>query len=788
MRDKRGLHEYWSALRKQRLPFLPLLAAGVAGILLGGELSIGSAVWLGIAGVGLVGFLGSALRPSRVLAVGFYVFVAATFAGLHLWQGRESPAAIIAKSLPEEGRIAEVRGVVGSEPDESRDGRRGFFTLKVESLRVGEKWLPVNLDARVIWPGKQPHYGDGVKIRGVLQNLALPRNPGEFSYAQWLERQGVYSQIRVSHEQDGAVISSGGGNPLMRMAIAARQWMREVITRDLDPKSPEAQLIVAMTLGETGPISPVILDQFRDTGTYHLFSVSGLHVGMVATLLWLLLRACRVPTKVVVAIIIPALFFYALITGWKPPSVRAAVMGAFVFGGFLVDRPVVVLNNLCAAAFFILLGNTNEIFNVGFQLSFLVVATLILLVPPLQKVLETPLRCDEFLPRRLYHAGDRVRNYLAIKFSALTAVSAAAWVGSVALILGSFHMISFSAVPANLVSVPLSFAIMFAAMISLCFGVVAPWLVGIVNNANWLVAKGMLVTVQVFASLPGSSVGVGVPEISREAATMVVFDCGAGGAVSLEVGSRYWLIDTGPVGFPDRILIPYLRERGAMQLAGVIFSHGDARHIGGGMEMIDRVPVARFLLPSATDQSSTRRKLLNTLRERGFALEAVQAGDRIEVAPGIVGEILYPPVESERSVADDKALVILWRIGGRRVMMISDAGLFTEMWLLDHARESLRADVLIKGNHSRGIGLQGQFLDAVRPQVVISTAADHPDTERVSPALEAMLKERGVRFFRQDETGAVTLRFFKDRVEVNGFLDGSRYSLPSQSSISHEPP
>lgn len=746
--------------------------------------------WLGIAGVGLATFLllvGRNAKPARskVASAGFFVFVAGVFAVINIWQGPESAAAIVSRSLPEEGISAEVRGVVTSEPQEAKGGRRGFFTMQVGNFRSGEKWYPADFAVRVIWQGKLPEYGDSVEVRGVLENLPEPRNPGEFSFAEWLSRQGVYSQVRLIHEKDGVVLASGSGNPLMRMALSVRRWMREVITRDLDPSSPQAQLIVAMTLGETGPMPPVILNEFRTTGTYHLFSVSGLHVGMVGALLWLVLSTTGMPRKVMIGIIIPALFFYALITGWKPPSVRAAVMGAFVLAGLLTDRPVVVLNSLCAAAFFILIGNTSEVFSVGFQLSFLVVAALIILVPPLQRNLEHPLRCDEFLPSRLYHFRDRAQNYLARQLSGLVSVSVAAWLGSVVLIVGSFHLVSFSAVPANLINVPLAFCIMFTAMASLC--VVFPWLIVLLNNANWLLASLMLWMVHGLAILPGSAMNIGRPEFSTPDATMVVFDCGAGGAISLTTASQRWLIDTGPSGFPERTLLPYLRERGGSGIDGLILTHGDARHIGGAQEMLDQISLGRVFFPVLADRSSTRRTFLSELKNRGMTSESLQTGNRLEVAPGVVCSVLYPPTDIDRSVADDKALVLLWEVGGWRVLMISDAGFFTEMWLLENARETLRADVLIKGNHARGIGLQSQFLDAVRPSVLITTVAEQPEAEKLPPSLEDLLRERGVRCFRQDETGAVTVRFFSDRLEVQGFLDESLYSQPrADLSSRHE--
>src|SRR5207245_10679767 len=113
-----------------------------------------------------------------------------------------------------------------------------------------------------------------------------------------------------------------------------------------------------------------------------LLAVAGVHVGIVAALLWMLATVAWLSRKWATALIIPSLLFYAAVTGLHVSSVRAAVMTSILLGGFFFDRKVFVLNSLAAAAFFLLCWNTNELFSTGFHLSFTVVAILIFLVYP----------------------------------------------------------------------------------------------------------------------------------------------------------------------------------------------------------------------------------------------------------------------------------------------------------------------------------------------------------------------------------------------------------------------
>ena len=93
-----------------------------------------------------------------------------------------------------------------------------------------------------------------------------------------------------------------------------------------------------MTLGLRHETPNDIEQPFQQTGTLHLFAVAGLHVGIIAQLLWILGRLVRLPRKAAAAIIIPFLFFYSAITGLHVSSLRAATMAAVLLGGIFLER------------------------------------------------------------------------------------------------------------------------------------------------------------------------------------------------------------------------------------------------------------------------------------------------------------------------------------------------------------------------------------------------------------------------------------------------------------------
>jgi competence protein ComEC len=758
----------WRRLALQRLPFLPLVAAAAAGCLAGQFLSFAP---VPVAGVALGLLVGAAIFASVVPRAAILLLcggIVAAFAVLHAWRVHETAAAQMAAAWPGPV-VADMRGVVAGVPREFAEDRSAF------PVRAGWISFPgwsgaVDMPVQVGWRGEAPSPGARVFVRGSWSAFAPPRNPGAFDVARWMAGRGLYAALTVSSPKDAHIEQAGSRFSPLRAAQTARQWIEGALTRGLDPDSRQAHLILAMTLGDTRPLEEALLEGFRGTGTFHLFSVSGLHVGMIALILWIMLSSIGLPRTLIVAVIIPALFFYALITGWKPASVRAAVMAAFVLVGLVVGRPPVVLNSLLAAAFFILLANTRELFNPGFQLSFSVVAVLILLCGPLTSWIGRPLEVDPFIPRRIHTGWERWRSWMVRRIAPLAGVAVAAWVGSAALTLGYFHLVSFSAVPANMMCVPLAFCVMAVAMLSLVFSPLLPAVSALFNHANWLLATALLGIVEFFAAIPGSYVHVPARPWINRPATLTILDFGSGAGAFIESRGRAWMVDCGPAREHDRTILPFLRSRGVSRLDGLILTHGDAAHIGGAAALESSCRPRAVYESAIDDRSPVRRRLRETLAAAGDPMAPLARGDRLPVADGVSWHVVFPPPGIRSEYADDKALVLRLEAHGHRILMLSDAGPSTISWLLEHARGDLACDVLVVGAHHSGVAMAAALLDAAAPRTLVATAAAFPSSEQLPEETTRAAAQRGIALHRQDRTGAVTIRLPPGNLSLEPFL------------------
>ncbi len=700
-------------------------------------------------------------------------FVFAGFFLLHTIQPQEHGGRRLAEQLSFQPRTIHVVGVVVDEPRAQGTTPRGQvradFPVRTERVSIDGRTEPCSALLYTRWLGPAPTYGDRVELTGNASNLEPVRNPGQYDFAGAMRRRGIFSEVRVRYAKDAQIVANGCGNSLRSLAMRTRLWMERTLSLGLEDEPENASLIRGMVLGSHSDTPPEIEDLFRKTGTIHLFAVSGLNVAMFAYIAWGVLKTCGVRRRIATPPLIALVVFYALLTGLSASGVRAAVMTSVLLGGFLADRPALPLNSLAAAACAILLWDTNQLFAPGFQLSFSVVVAIFVFANPIRRHAEKITAPDPFLPRRLFSLPQRAGVAGGTFMAEAAGVSIAAWFGSLLLNLHYFHLISPWTVTANLLVVPLAFFVLAIGTLSL-LSASSAWLVAVFNNANLGVTWLIVALVRFFANLPGSSYYVEWPQFqARPLCALTVLDMKNGGAIHLRADGSDWMIDCANDRQYRWTTRSYLREQGVNQLAGLILSHGDIEHIGAASSLFEDFQPRMVVDSILRDRSSSRRNLQIQLAAVPFGRCLAMRDDVIPIGRDVHLRILYPAGGVHPRIADDKALVCQLVAGRTRILFTSDSGFYTERWLLDHERD-LRSDVLVKGQHVSDLSGTMEFLHAVAPRLIICSAASFPKQARPSPEWVSDVAARGIRLFRQDETGAVMVRIDQDGFAARSFL------------------
>jgi beta-lactamase superfamily II metal-dependent hydrolase len=241
------------------------------------------------------------------------------------------------------------------------------------------------------------------------------------------------------------------------------------------------------------------------------------------------------------------------------------------------------------------------------------------------------------------------------------------------------------------------------------------------------------------------------------------------------------LIDCGSERTYERIVRQYLHWAGVNRLTGVVLTHGDSQHIGGITQLLSDFPRVRVIDNPAPDRSLIHRRLSLIVSEPGGRKSVeVAAGDNFHLSREVIAHVLFPPRGFAGATADDQALVVrLSTAPGTSVLFMSDNGAESERTLLSNA-SNLQSDILVKGQHSSGISGSAPFLDAVRPHLIIATSREFPEHERISEQWAEQLRARGIKLFRQDETGAVELNFSGDEWSARAYLTGEVFRSVSR--------
>ncbi len=333
------------------------------------------------------------LRHGTTIAV---VFTAFTFgAVLHDHQTRHRPSSHIAFHVGSERSIARITGTIITEPNTpQRDtgifGRWTFrppatrFLLDTHSIdtRQGPALVTGPISVSVNGQTHNITRGQRVTILGTISTYTPPANPGGFDYRQWQIRRGIHAHLRTNP----ANITIDPVQPAgMHRWIARWRNLTSQLLLGPDPTdlSHDQQLIQTMVLGRRTAVTSETEDLFRRTGLTHYLSVSGAHVGVVASFVWFLTRFTGRSRRNTAIIVLIALMSYAALVDPRPPIFRATIIGIVFCVGLILRRRSTGANTLALAAIILLTMRTTMLFEPGFQMSFAAVAGIIFLRSPI---------------------------------------------------------------------------------------------------------------------------------------------------------------------------------------------------------------------------------------------------------------------------------------------------------------------------------------------------------------------------------------------------------------------
>lgn len=326
------------------------------------------------------------------------------------------------------------------------------------------------------------NYADVLALRFNLQHFDEPTNPYQFNFAQYMQRKGIEYSAFVADGEWQKV----GSNPnvVIKLAKDVRSKLLGLFVQSgLNPD--ELAVVSALTVGYKDLLDDELRKTYSAAGATHILAVSGLHVGIIYGLLVIILSAIpKLNKRIKLVISIAFLWFFAFITGLSPSVLRATAMFTMVEIGRAFGYRANTYNTLAAVAFILLVAEPNNLYNMGFQLSFLAVLSIVYFFPHI---------------RALLHIKNRVLSWIWD----LLAVSLAAQIGTLPIILLNFGQFSNYFLLTNMLAIPMASVILYLAVLLIIISAIPSMLffVGkILGFSVWVLNSGL----KAIEQLPGS--------------------------------------------------------------------------------------------------------------------------------------------------------------------------------------------------------------------------------------------------------------------------------------------
>ena len=636
-------------------------------------------------------------------------------------------------------------------------------------------------------------YGDSIAVRGRLNLPRGGRNPGDFDISKYFRSIGINAYISKKNLNSVNLISKRNNRLSLSAGVySIRESLQNSVDQILSPKS--ASVINAILLGNRAMLSEETRDDFRKTGIIHVLAISGLHIGYIVGILFIIGSLFQFKRKPKIIFIIIGIILYAYLIGWKTPVTRASIMSIILLVGIISERRNLPLNTLGIAAIIILLLKPAELFQPGFQLSFAAVASIIFFKERFGDKIRLPKPTNGF--RRIF------RWFILLYLLTLSAQI-------VTMPLTAFHFKNFflTGLLLNVLIVPFIGLLVALGIVTLFFFYLYPP-AGLIFAAGLDFLTNFLLSLLAYFSdnfnaniITGSFpywllfiilltiFSIGFVNGPKGRKWFVIFilmtlngiiwnkalhfrgidvyflDVGQGDAIFIDgFATKNILIDAGRKGFGKQsgkyIISPFLLEKGIKKIDYLMLSHQDEDHVGGVKYLLQNFQVDSLVISYFDTKSTSYLDALSTAGELEIPIKKVKMGDTIRL--GVVSnlQVYNPPGSYAYSVlssSNNLSIVMKFTYGHSSILFPGDIEFKAEKFLAESGFQ-INSNILKVPHHGSATSSSQIFLDRVSPEEAVFSVGMNNPYNHPSERILTRYRSLGINYYRTDYEGAILFR------------------------------
>lgn len=668
---------------------------------------------------------------------------------------------------------------------------RTKLEIRMLSVRDGLQWKQAAGVTDLVIHASTDHVapGDRILVYGKIVEVGSPTNPGQLDFRKIARSKLKLTRMDAYHA-DAVVVEEASATPaLSSLQSKLRRRFNQVAWTHVDPE--HAGLASAILLGNREQLSQCRRSRFLHTGTVHLLAISGLHVGILASVFFLLFRIGLLGRRTTLVSVILFVLFYAWLVEFRPPVCRAAILLTLYCLGKLIGKSGFSFNLLAVAGVFVLLLNPSDVFSLGPQLSFLAVATMIafrdlVVIKPPTDPLQALIYKTRPLPVRI------VRSILGRCRQAVL-VSALIWLVAAPLVAFHFHLVAPVALIVNpVLLLPITFAIYgglgvmifggWCSPVADLFGAICEtnlgWLESMVNHAeslplsHWWTAGPADVSVLVFYILFVLLAVFFVSQIKRRwvlcfGFAWVVFgwlvpfqlekrferqklqpllctfvDVGHGTSTVLQTPEGFTLLyDAGSLGsskYAAQNVSSVLWSEDIEHLDAVVISHADIDHFNAIPVLSRRFSIGCVYVTPVMFESESAGvvELLKELKLAGIPVRQLAMGDRLKCGACVSAEVLSPPAEGTFSTDNSDSVVLMLEAFGHHLLLPGDLEKDGMQMLL--GQDPIDCDIVMSPHHGSRKSQQAEFQNWSKSEYCVISSSRKRLNAKTCEALKSL--------------------------------------------------